>query len=331
MHPGGRYSHAFRDIELGTLRVKAAGEVMTVAAVIVPCASRKRRTPDTQMRAFSLPNASQTGVINAWRSRLAEVPPDSHADDMYQGRGFLLARKSALAASAPLYVASAGLGLVDTRSRIPSYGISVIDRGDDSIPRRVVGKFDPHEWWNGVAAGPYSVPVKQLFESRKGIVLVALSRPYALMLGAALARLSPHFMKRLRIIGLRLAEVLPPTLHPMLMPYDERLEAVLPGTRADFAQRALYHFVTTCLPVASGQIEDDRRTVERHLLGKELPARPRRPSVPDHTLLEIIKRHLPQARGIAHLLATVRHAEGIACEQKRFARLYRMAKSGQGK
>lgn len=299
--------------------------IVSVAAVLAPCSSRKALTPLSSLRAVSLPLVAQSELITAWLSRLSEFPPECTASELYRGRGFTLARQSARHANAPLYVVSAGLGLVDARSFVPSYGVTVADRGDDAVARRVIGKFDACDWWEGVETGPYSLSFEKLFEARRGVILVALSKLYAAMLGKALGALPAEQIGRLRIIGLRLADVLPSQLYSSLVPYDERLEAVLPGTRADFAQRALFHFVANCLSVEGRDAEGDSRAVEHQLLGKEPPARMRRPRLPDRDILKLIRRHLPNSRGIAHLLATVRHTEGIACEQARFTRLYRMA------
>ena len=76
-----------------------------------------------------------------------------------------------------------------------------------------------------------------------GRILVALTRPYARMVGQSLSTLEPQALARLRIFGASLASDLPACLHPALTPYDDRLNTVFPGTCADFPQRALLHFV----------------------------------------------------------------------------------------
>ena len=143
------------------------------------------------------------------------------------------------------------------------------------------------------------------------------------MLAPVLAELPEQAAARLRIIGLRLDEFLPPHLRPFTLPYDERLDAALPGTRADFPQRALFHFVTEGLSTlphvdAAGH----RDWVQVALADQKAPNRAKRTRLSDREVMAVIDRHLDLTQGIGRLLHVLRHVEGIACEQARFTRLY---------
>ena len=281
--------------------------------------------PDEKSRAVSLPLSPQRDLETAWLDRVNQLTAVRPAGGLYSSRGFRLAQRAARTAGAPLYVVSAGLGLVAMDRVIPSYGITIVGRGDDFVNARTTGRFDPSDWWRAVSTGPFATPLTEILsDSPDRPVIVGLTRPYTRMLAPVLAELPEQVAARLRIIGLRLDELLPPHLQPFTLPYDERLDAALPGTRADFPQRALLHFVAEGLSTlphvdAAGH----RDWVQVALADQEVPNRAKRTRLSDREIMAVIERHLGLTQGIGRLLHVLRHEEGIACEQARFTRLYR--------
>ena len=181
-----------------------------VAAVIIPCSSRKRSVPEFRARAVSLPRSPQAELETAWLLRLGSLNRACAASDLYSGRGALLGRRSASAAAAPLYIASAGLGLIGATEMVPAYGMTAAPRGEDSIPAMIDGRFDPGAWWAAICAGPVSTTLDRLLEGSEGrLTLLALTRPYAAMLADSLAGLPEAVAAGLRIFGWRLQEVCP--------------------------------------------------------------------------------------------------------------------------
>ena len=313
-------------------RSDAAGTAIAmadVAAVVIPCSSRKRLEPDRLARAVSLPRASQDELETAWLNRLNSLERPITARDLYSGRGALLGRQAARAASAPLYIASAGLGLVGENAMVPAYSITVARRGDDAIPSRTVGRFDPGAWWAAVCAGPISTTLEQVFAGGEGrIALVALTKSYAAMLADSLMGLPERAVAGLRLFGWGLRDNLPASLHGSIMGYDARLEAALPGTRSDFAQRALTHFVANVLPLGAGNRERHRDLVEQTLATLKAPRRATRARASDAEILTWLGRPEQAGGGIGRLLRRIRD-EGIACEQSRFSCLYVKARQQQ--
>ena len=295
------------------------------AAVLAPCTNRKLVRPNEKSRAVSLPRSPQCDLETAWLALVGRLAPVRPAGALYSGRGFRLAQQAARSAGAPLYVVSAGLGLVAADRPIPSYGITIVGRGADDVSARVTGRFDPSAWWRAVSTGRFATPLAHVFsDSPRGPVIVALTRPYARMLVPILAELPRQAAVRLRIIGVRLGELLPPHLRTLTLPYDERLDAVLPGTRADFPQRALLHFVTEGLPTRpQADAAGHRDWVRAALAHQEAPRRVKRPRHSDQEIMAVIERHLGSTQGIGRLLRVLRDEEEIACEQARFTRLYR--------
>jgi hypothetical protein len=151
------------------------------------------------------------------------------------------------------------------------------------------------------------------------------------MLASSLDALPNSAIARLRIVGANLESILPSRLSPSLLPYDERLQAVLPGTRNDFAQRALLHFVSSALAThPDGDAATHRGWVLSALSGKKAPVQRQRERLRDEDILALIQRHLPTTTGVGRLLRVLRDHEGVACEQARFSRLYREAANGRG-
>ena len=293
--------------------------------VVTICTFRKRARPTVESTPASLPIDTQDKVQAAWVERVLGLPSNVAAGQIYAGRGFSLAVRASEIASARLYILSAGLGLIAADRKVPLYGLTVSAGHSDSIAARVNGEFDAGAWFSGLQSSRLSDRWVDVVGRGSGRILIALTRPYAQMVGESLAALSPQVLARLRIFGASLASALPPALHPALAPYDARLEAILPGTRSDFSQRALHHFVG--LVVGDGQHDRDADygAVTRALAKVTAPDRPRRPRRSDAELLEMIAARLQSQSGVARILRALRDEEGVACEQSRFSRLYQIA------
>lgn len=302
-----------------------------IHALLAPCSSRKKVRPSPNAQAVSLSISDQSCLETAWIERLNSLPIACRAGDLYGGRGFQLASRASQISGAPLYAISAGLGLVAIERSIPAYGVTVSGRGPESIAMRINGYFDPTSWWSAVSRGPYSTPMSHVFSDNDAeCIVMALSQPYARMLASSLDDLPNSIIARLRIVGANLGPTLPSRLSPSLLPYDERLQCVLPGTRTDFAQRALLHFVSGVLKACpSGDAAAHRAWVLAALAGKKAPVQRQRERLRDEDILAFIKRHLPKTTGVGRLLRVLRDQEGVACEQARFSRLYDEATNGR--
>lgn len=297
-----------------------------VAAVITVCAHRKTVRPPAIATAVSLVPGSQTDVQSAWIDKIRTLQKEVPAGALYAGRGFGLAVEAARVGKAKLYILSAGLGLIAADKRVPVYGLTVSGGHAESVKAKVTDEFDAASWFAGLLSGPYSKQWADAVGPGSGRVVVALTRPYAGMVGKSMADLDPAILDRFRIFGASLSTALPAKLRPALAPYDQRLDAVLPGTRADFSQRALLHFVRT---VAERQGEPDRSSdyeaIEAALDGVVPPNRLQRPRRTDEEIVQLISSRLRSQSGIGRVLRALRDEEGVACEQARFSRLYRAA------
>ena len=284
--------------------------------VITPCTSRKRHPP--QLLANELPTGRQAEFSGAWLSLLAKAKPDLAAADLYAGAAFGRAKKAASLLGADLAVISAGLGLVMGETFVPSYDLT-LSRGH--LRTRISGAFDPLAWWHAVSTGPYASNLVDALRDRP-LVLICLSRAYAPLVTAALQTVPTE---RLRIFGLGLEPSLPADLSACVLPYDARLGvSVSRGTLADFAQRALLHYVSAIHSVSTS-LEYDKRAVNAAFDQVKRPsATEKRQPADDASIRNIITDLVPTfGKRRSAMLRYLRDVKGVACEQSRFGRLFK--------
>jgi hypothetical protein len=301
------------------------GIIIPNDVVITTCSHRKSTKPSRAATPSSLSRGTLQAVSAQWIAKLSGLPGARPANTFYAGRAFGLAKEAADLSAARLYILSAGLGIVPASRSIPVYGLTISARHEQSISRKILGEFYPAEWFSRLLTTIYSDEWRDVAGRKSGRILVALSRPYAEMVGAGLAEASPKMLGRLRIFGAALESALPASLHGAIAPYDERLNAILPGTRTDFAQRAMLHFAQAVAVKPSKGREDDFAAVRSALKNHKFPRQVQRPRMTDEEILAVIKKRLRIQSGAARMLVALRHEEGIACEQSRFGRLYRVA------
>ena len=258
---------------------------INIAAVVANCTRKKILKPGKLATPVSLTIGTQEAVQTEWLRRLATLKPEVAASSLYAGRGFGIARQAAALATAPLYIASAGLGLVAGDALTPAYGLTLLGKHADAVSARVQGALSPDAWFEAMLRGPFSDSWTNVLGDGEGSVLIALTHPYARMVARSLAELAPGQQARLRIFGRSLTAVLPQVLHPAIAPYDKRLDVISPGLLAHFASRALLHFVQSVLPIQIEGRTAQFEAVEAALGRVTWPNRPRRPTRTDAQVL----------------------------------------------
>jgi hypothetical protein len=145
------------------------------------------------------------------------------------------------------------------------------------------------------------------------------------MIAPELASLDPSLRNRLRIFTGSAKAPLPSILGEFVMPYDGRLNGIAgrAGTVSDFAQRALRHFAEVVLAgKGDASASDHRQAVLASLDGLEAPVQCRGRAATDSEITNLLRANWGQGGASSgHLLRHLRSSLGIACEQKRFARL----------
>lgn len=260
-------------------------------------------------------------LAEAWRGFVGRALPEGPVQSLYQGRSIADVVAAAAYLGSSWYVVSAGLGLVRSDQPVPAYECTVAAGSELGGRLKLLGATAV-DWWNAITAHqPY--PLSRLIAQSP--TLLALPSSYLRMIHDDLARVSPGEVGQLRIFtstaGL---QFVPEHLADCVMPYDDRLESVrnYAGTRSDFAQRALRHFVEV-LGAASLPLDEARATVSAALA--RLPQR--RQSVgkrmSDDEIRRVLTEQWSQHGGsCTRLLRYLRDEARISCEQKRFSRIW---------
>lgn len=297
-------------------------ETPIMPVILTACTQRKRVTPNPLLCARDLPIGTVGQVAEAWMAKVATVETVAPAKDIYCGRSFVEAKKAADSAQAELHIVSAGLGLIHSQQDIPSYNLTVSKGSQDCILDKLQDHGDA-DWW--AALGGHKT-MNDLFDRSSGLIIIALPSPYLRMVAPALQGVSDALCERIRIVGGRDVPDLNPRLEGVRLPYDDRLDgpqSTLPGTRSDFASRAVRHFVENVLATAPlATAKDHAELVEIALAGWDRPSSKLGTRMSDRDLKSIVRDHWSRADGRStKLLRILRDELNIACEQKRFARL----------
>ncbi len=298
--------------------------------VITSCSSRKRSGLGEPLRSTDLKKDTLDAVAQRWLTLSSVHPWRTTAGDLYVGRSISEARKAASHINADLFFASTGFGLVSDTSALPPYDLTVAS-GNSSLQDVVIeSPFNACDWWHAINAelgSPY--PISSLLSKKTtSIAFVALSRPYLKLIHDDLAKIAPKDTCRLRIFtSPSSAGVVPTHLHNSIMPYDKRFDGIdspNPGTQTDFPQRAMRHFVCDIFLPEHPDLERECLEVNKTLSQLTFRQLPKRSRKTDIELITIMNEYWDRTNGRAHLmLRLLRDDLAIACEQKRFALLFR--------
>jgi hypothetical protein len=291
--------------------------------ILTSCTSRKRGLEESLRLTDAIVGSDLSDTAERWIQALADREQLSPALSRYLGRSITEAKIAASFLDAQLYVASAGLGLISGEDLIPQYDLTT--SGKNSSLQAVLDRYGAtsSQWWDAVCRnGGIS---ELLAKNSQTMVLAALPASYISMIAEDLMRSNSRDLSRLRIFTSRAGvDALPPVLAKNVMPYDERLESIqgCAGTRADFPQRALKHFVTQLRGHLS-DVESGYQKVNQFLSIHRAPQSIARQRATDEDIKHLIHKHWATADGKGStLLRSLRDVSLVACEQSRFARLW---------
>lgn len=302
--------------------------------VLTNCTNRKSGATNPLLVCENLETSTIGNVAHQWINRLKAVPAVNIASKTYGGRGFREAESSANSLNCPLYVVSAGLGIIKSTQLIPSYNLTISFGSNNSINKKITDFTSTDKWWSFIAnkTNYGSSLFNTLKDKSEGLILIALSRPYIELIKHELLHFPPDQEARLRFFGKNLNYVLPEYLHKNWMPYDDRLDSTgetYKGTQGDFAQRALRHFVNEILSNEHNEDVHIHSTKINTLLAS-LSKRetPKRQQMTDQEIANTLITYWVLGKGQSStLLRLIRRDLGIACEQSRFKKIYHSVKN----
>lgn len=288
--------------------------------VVTTCTNRKRIAVSGSLLGRVLKSGNSDEVAQDWGRLLEKSKSVVPAKDLYSGRAFREAERAATELDARLFFVSAGLGLVSGDTIVPSYGLTLSRGAEDSVLMKT--NQNASAWWDALTA--ISVFHEELPET-DGLILVAVSQPYLEMIGGTLSNWSDGVLSKVRLFVKRNPATTFPKLEAQWMPYDDRLDLLVPdfaGTQSDFAQRAMRHFACA-IAAKPGTAKQHTDRVERALSGLTIPDRPNRKKMTDEDLSKTIEENWEAAEGRSgQMLRILRDRLGIACEQGRFKTLF---------
>jgi len=300
--------------------------------VVTNCTTRKRAVHPSVSVGMATERESLANLAKRWTIALSRAPKCYTAGALYVGRAMVEAKSVARTLAGDLFVVSAGLGLVSEQALVPNYDFSgSLDSGPLRSALEVSGE-PITKWWSILTRlSGTDVSLHDLISANRGqLVLLALPATYLRMVATDLSTIDTTSSMDLRIFTSEAGQsVVPISLKHCVLPYDERLESLkgFDGTRADFPQRALRHFVE----VLAGQtlsLDQAHAAVVAALVDlsfRTIPCRHRRT---DAQIVEMIHHQWTTCAGSSTRLHRYLRDEAlVACEQSRFRTLWRLVQT----
>lgn len=257
----------------------------------------------------------------SWVSDLELPCAKLPAVSLYTGKGFK--RLSSQVRPENFFIASAGLGLIQSMEHVPSYSLTISPGHEVSLQNFVDERVDPVSWWQKIAKNNYSFPDLESIASSEDILLVSLTSAYVRMLAKQLL----SFSGRLMIFTGDHSVLASCGLGSKSSPYTSVFDGPdcpLPGTKSDFAQRIHSDFITR-LNVTENDFELAKKSVQGDMKTWIAPEIKNNQRLSDVEILNLIKKHREKFTSIGLLHRFFRNELSIACEQKRFSNLYRQS------
>lgn len=294
---------------------------MRQLTLVVNCTDRKSVRPHPLLQVRSLPPGDGDRRFDEWADRLSTAPADVELRSLYQGEAWVQATglaRDAVAAGfdVTLLVASAGLGLRSSTSRAAAYSATFAAGQDDTV---AAGSSGIRDWWHRLQALPASLKLSDAVGKR---TLLVLSENYARALETDLEALGRRGGDVLLVGGARNIAGVP------RLASDRALRAHLGGTASSVSLRMARSWLAM------------RESKDLHTAGDEerwrswansvrVEERYDRTPARDDEVTDLIEELLTQdpALSATRALRRLRDA-GIACEQKRFGRLFKTVRGG---
>ena len=141
---------------------------------ITHCSALKATPPDVVLNGPIMP---QNKLVKNWCSGLSRVQETVSAKDLYTGRGY-----QALVSKVPqnqrLLIVSAGLGLVDSATMIPSYDCTIAAGSETSLSKHVDGKICLGDWWISISKSGFSEGKIADLQPNADFILISLTSNY---------------------------------------------------------------------------------------------------------------------------------------------------------
>lgn len=294
--------------------------------VVVTCSHRKTLPVPAGLRLRRVTATQAATRVRNWITRLLSDPAATMpASSLYAGAHWDIARRlprhATPSTNIAMWVCSAGYGLIPTDAPIRPYSATFAAAHLDSVPG---GRPAAADWWaalsewSGPARGPRSL-ADLAAKDPTGRLLLVLSAPYLAACRADVLAAADAVADASQLSIISAGTKTDADLAEFLLPVDARLEHALGGTRQSLNVRVAEHLLAS--GVSEHAAMRDRLT--RLLADQPPPRRFTRLPMTDEEIREFVRGRLDEGP-VTHtrLLRELRDS-GRACEQHRFAELFR--------
>lgn len=261
-----------------------------------------------------------------WRRAIDSQQSVVPARECYAGGSWsqMVAAESALKGKCELWVVSAGLGLLPADLKIPNYSATFGSNDPDSVATDHAGRSD---WWDllvrwgrekrGIGS------ISDLAQANpKAVVLIAVSSTYLEVIKNDLISAQEALVNRDNLLVISAGARPVTELGTSHLPINASFEHLVGGARTSLNSRMLRHIVEKhgCGSLNATKIAADMQSTARTL---EAPKSFDRSRLTDKEVSQFIRDHIkrvssPSASALLRLLRD----SGLACEQKRFGRIF---------
>lgn len=317
-----------------------------VVNIVVTCTSRKRLRPARALclRSVRLSNGQRRAEL--WIERLrTKESAISVAGDLYCGEHWTVVRSlpeeaKKVGIQARLWICSAGYGLISPDSLIKSYSATFAAGDLDAVAKMGTAterRSAVQQWWASLCRwrGPGPENIRTILgiaqECPNSPLVVVGSPGYVQAVGADLTRAAKAMSKGDLLMIVSAGSRRHDALGEHFLPCDARLQSVLGGTRASLNARIVKRLLGR-----AGRMELTLPKARQYLssLLRKQPSVSGSARIPmaDSELRQFIRAQLQKCGSESHsrLLRRLRDS-GRACEQARFAALFREVIAGKGK
>lgn len=252
---------------------------------------------------------------------------DTPAIDLYQGEHWSVARRIHAASLADVWVASAGFGLVHISTKLRPYAATFSSGHPDSVAlpecADVSVETQLSEWWSALQSEPRLPTVGLDQVAQRGPVVLAASRPYVSAMRHEIAAAASVGQ-----IVIASASPAPAAVAHLCPPANGRLRQILGGSMQSLNVRLAEAIV---LNVDAAELTVGTASTFVGSLSVRAPESVRydRRPLSDEEVVLFIRQQLAlgSASSWSPLLRALRD-NGMACEQRRFRRLFLASMEG---
>lgn len=284
---------------------------------VTNCSLKKAIPPKLLMNGI---RSKQKHVNEKWVSIINSAQPEITAENLYTGRGF----KALLSEThdQPLYIVSAGLGLISSNQKVPSYDCTISPGYNSSLGNYIDEKLDLNLWWKEINKSKYSVGNFKNIGQNCDVMLISLTKQYLNMVFDDLN--STNFKKI--IFSAPSVNLFDADAKVTLSPYTEAFDGpdgLFRGTKYDFAQRCHADFINRIH--SQGSVDKALNSVSVDMEHWSLPKKNINKKIDDEELLQKINIYKDKFTSMNPMLIFFRRELRIACEKKRFSHFFKIA------